>query len=77
MRLNENAATDRNIISVWNKTLFFLSPVSSFLLFQNTVTMIPAHDSPVAALTFNASATKLATASEKVRKTFEVSDPLR
>ncbi|KAG7506021.1 WD repeat domain phosphoinositide-interacting 1-like isoform X2 [Solea senegalensis] len=31
----------------------------------NTVTMIPAHDSPVAALTFNASATKLASASER------------
>lgn len=28
--------------------------------------MIPAHDSPLAALTFDASGTKLATASEKV-----------
>lgn len=33
--------------------------------------MIPAHDSPLAALTFNASATKLASASERVRNTFE------
>ncbi|XP_020499906.1 WD repeat domain phosphoinositide-interacting protein 1 isoform X2 [Labrus bergylta] len=31
----------------------------------NTVTMIPAHDSPLAALNFNASATKLASASER------------
>uniref|UniRef100_A0A8C4F575 WD repeat domain, phosphoinositide interacting 1 n=1 Tax=Dicentrarchus labrax TaxID=13489 RepID=A0A8C4F575_DICLA len=31
----------------------------------NTVTMIPAHDSPLAALTFNTSATKLASASER------------
>lgn len=38
------------------------------LLFQNTVTMIPAHDSPLAALTFNASATRLASASERVRR---------
>lgn len=37
--------------------------------------MIAAHDSPLAALTFNASATKLASASERVRNTFEVSDP--
>ncbi|KAM6913667.1 WD repeat domain phosphoinositide-interacting protein 1 isoform 2-T2 [Lycodopsis pacificus] len=35
----------------------------------NTVTMIPAHDSPLAALTFNTSATKLASASERVKKT--------
>lgn len=53
---------------------FFVSLMSSFWLFQNTVTMIPAHDSPLAALTFNASATKLASASERVRNTFEVSD---
>ena len=33
---------------------------------QRAVTMIPAHDSPVAALTFNYTGTKLATASEKV-----------
>ncbi|CAB1350225.1 unnamed protein product, partial [Coregonus sp. 'balchen'] len=32
---------------------------------QSTVTMIPAHDSPLAALTFNASGTKLASASER------------
>nr|XP_046271510.1 WD repeat domain phosphoinositide-interacting protein 1 isoform X2 [Scatophagus argus] len=31
----------------------------------DTVTMIPAHDSPLAALAFNSSATKLASASEK------------
>ncbi|KAG7459565.1 hypothetical protein MATL_G00212040 [Megalops atlanticus] len=31
----------------------------------NTVTMIPAHDSPLAAITFNASGTKLASASER------------
>ncbi|XP_034151402.1 WD repeat domain phosphoinositide-interacting protein 1 [Esox lucius] len=31
----------------------------------STVTMIPAHDSPLAALTFNASGTKLASASER------------
>lgn len=30
--------------------------------------MIPAHDSPLAALAFDASGTKLATASEKVRR---------
>lgn len=32
--------------------------------------MIPAHDSPLAALAFDASGTKLATASEKVRCLF-------
>lgn len=32
--------------------------------------MIPAHDSPLAALAFDASGTKLATASEKVRRPF-------
>eukprot|EP00063_Salmo_salar_P069533 XP_014044368.1 PREDICTED: WD repeat domain phosphoinositide-interacting protein 1-like [Salmo salar] len=31
----------------------------------STVTMIPAHDSPLAALTFNSSGTKLASASER------------
>lgn len=36
------------------------------LLTQSTVTMIPAHDSPLAAITFNASGTKLASASERV-----------
>ena len=50
-----------NCINVEKHSFF-----SSFS-FQNTVTMIPAHDSPVAALTFNASATKLASASERVR----------
>ena len=30
--------------------------------------MIPAHDSPVAAMSFNSMGTKLATASEKVTK---------
>lgn len=33
---------------------------------QRAVTMIPAHDSPVASMAFNHSGTKLATASEKV-----------
>ena len=37
-----------------------------YILFQRAVTMISAHDSPVAALTFNTSGTKLASASEKV-----------
>lgn len=37
----------------------------SFLI-QSTVTLIQAHDSPLAALTFNASGSKLASASEKV-----------
>lgn len=35
-------------------------------LFQRAANMIPAHDSPLAALAFDASGTKLATASEKV-----------
>lgn len=42
------------------------------LWFQITVTMIPAHNSPLAALTFNASATKLASASERVRRTLHL-----
>ncbi|KTF71549.1 hypothetical protein cypCar_00049594 [Cyprinus carpio] len=33
----------------------------------STVTMIPAHDSPLAAITFSASGTKLASASERVK----------
>lgn len=33
--------------------------------FQRAVTMIPAHDSPVAAMAFNSAGTKLSTASEK------------
>lgn len=33
---------------------------------QRAANMIPAHDSPLAALAFDASGTKLATASEKV-----------
>lgn len=38
-----------------------------FCLFgQRAANMIPAHDSPLAALAFDASGTKLATASEKV-----------
>ena len=32
---------------------------------QRAVTMIPAHDSPVAAMAFNSAGTKLSTASEK------------
>uniref|UniRef100_A0A8C2X7T8 WD repeat domain, phosphoinositide interacting 1 n=1 Tax=Cyclopterus lumpus TaxID=8103 RepID=A0A8C2X7T8_CYCLU len=45
----------------------------------NTVTMIPAHDSPLAALTFNASATKLASASERgtVIRVFTIPEGLR
>lgn len=35
-------------------------------VFQRAANMIPAHDSPLAALAFDASGTKLATASEKV-----------
>jgi len=34
---------------------------------QRAANMIPAHDSPLAALAFDASGTKLATASEKVQ----------
>lgn len=40
------------------------------LLLQRAANMIPAHDSPLAALAFDASGTKLATASEKVRHLF-------
>ncbi|KAM4531876.1 WD repeat domain phosphoinositide-interacting protein 1 isoform 2-T2 [Odontesthes bonariensis] len=45
----------------------------------STVTMIPAHDSPLAALAFNASATKVASASERgtVIRVFSVSEGLR
>uniref|UniRef100_A0AAQ6AGT8 WD repeat domain, phosphoinositide interacting 1 n=1 Tax=Amphiprion ocellaris TaxID=80972 RepID=A0AAQ6AGT8_AMPOC len=45
----------------------------------NTVTVIPAHDSPLAALTFNASATRLASASERgtVIRVFSVPEGLR
>ncbi|KAM4623758.1 WD repeat domain phosphoinositide-interacting protein 1-like [Polymixia lowei] len=45
----------------------------------STVTMIPAHDSPLAALTFNASGTKLASASEKgtVIRVFTVPEGLK
>lgn len=39
-------------------------------LFQRAANMIPAHDSPLAALAFDASGTKLATASEKVSLLF-------
>lgn len=35
---------------------------------QRAVAMIPAHDNPLASLAFNAQGTKLATASEKVRR---------
>lgn len=44
---------------------FHCSPLSPFAL-QRAANMIPAHDSPLAALAFDASGTKLATASEKV-----------
>ncbi|XP_036377368.1 WD repeat domain phosphoinositide-interacting protein 1-like [Megalops cyprinoides] len=45
----------------------------------STVTMIPAHDSPLAAITFNASGTKLASASERgtVIRVFSVPEGLR
>uniref|UniRef100_A0A8B9HI56 WD repeat domain, phosphoinositide interacting 1 n=1 Tax=Astyanax mexicanus TaxID=7994 RepID=A0A8B9HI56_ASTMX len=45
----------------------------------NTVTMIPAHDSPLAAITFNASGTKLASASERgtVIRVFSIPEGLR
>lgn len=39
--------------------------------------MIPAHDSPLAALAFDSSGTKLATASEKVRLPWPVGDSSR
>ncbi len=61
----------------WDKCLIFSADASheSFSLLcvcvssstQSTVTMIPAHDSPLAAITFNASGTKLASASERVK----------
>ena len=35
--------------------------------------MIPAHDSPVAAMAFNSAGTKLSTASEKVGRSFFIS----
>lgn len=37
-----------------------------FSSLQRAVTMIPAHDNPLAAMVFNAQGTKIATASEKV-----------
>ncbi|XP_030645875.1 WD repeat domain phosphoinositide-interacting protein 1 [Chanos chanos] len=45
----------------------------------STVTMIPAHDSPLAAITFNASGTKLASASERgtVIRVFSIPEGLR
>lgn len=45
----------------------------------NSVAVIPAHDSPLAALTFNASATRLASASERgtVIRVFSVPEGLR
>uniref|UniRef100_A0A3B4UZY6 WD repeat domain, phosphoinositide interacting 1 n=1 Tax=Seriola dumerili TaxID=41447 RepID=A0A3B4UZY6_SERDU len=45
----------------------------------HTVTLIPAHDSPVAALTFNTPATKLASASERgtVIRVFSIPEGLR
>ncbi len=41
---------------------------------QRATNMIPAHDSPLAALAFDASGTKLATASEKVERRVCVCD---
>ncbi|KAM9843712.1 WD repeat domain phosphoinositide-interacting protein 1 isoform 2-T2 [Aulostomus maculatus] len=45
----------------------------------STLTMVPAHDSPLAALSFNASATKLASASERgtVIRVFSIPEGLR
>lgn len=61
----------------WDKCLIFSpgAPYESFSLLcvcvssstQSTVTMIPAHDSPLAAITFSASGIKLASASERVK----------
>jgi hypothetical protein len=45
-------------------------------LFQRAANMIPAHDSPLAALAFDASGSKLATASEKVRVLRPFTQPL-
>lgn len=58
LQLDRNTASVRDI-NTSTQTMSF---------FQNTVAMIPAHDSPLAALSFNASATKLASASEKVNR---------
>lgn len=44
--------------------------LASAFVFQRAANMIPAHDSPLAALAFDASGTKLATASEKVNSYF-------
>ncbi|XP_019714156.1 WD repeat domain phosphoinositide-interacting protein 1-like isoform X2 [Hippocampus comes] len=46
---------------------------------MSTVTMVPAHDSPLAALCFNASATKLASASERgtVIRVFSIPEGFR
>lgn len=46
----------------WAKRRFLVQPC-----LQRAANMIPAHDSPLAALAFDASGTKLATASEKVK----------
>lgn len=59
-------------VSYWVADLCCLLSQNPSDLFQNTVTMIPAHDSPLAALTFNASATKLASASERVSSAADV-----
>ena len=37
-------------------------------MLQRAVTMIPAHDNPLAAIAFNAQGTKIASASEKVSR---------
>ena len=48
--------------------MFSESHFEVFVIFlQRAVTMIPAHDNPLAAIAFNAQGTKIATASEKVR----------
>lgn len=50
----------------WSTVAFRINSWISLLL-QRAANMIPAHDSPLAALAFDASGTKLATASEKVK----------
>lgn len=45
---------------------FDLWPCFNYIILQRAVTMVPAHDSPVAAMAFNSAGTKLSTASEKV-----------
>ncbi|XP_070580026.1 WD repeat domain phosphoinositide-interacting protein 2-like isoform X2 [Ptychodera flava] len=74
-------------LSISNENCFLAYPGSNHIgevqIFDTinlrAVTMIPAHDSPLAALAFNATATKLATASEKgtVIRVFSVPDGVK